>query len=555
MKFNNIKYNILAKYSVLFVALALSASSCTKFLTETPTAALTTGSTFTSVSAGDALVAGAYRAMTDWTGGAGDWGNQLPGPIEYQTGKAYSADAHPLYWKFQTDQVSGDLLSDFDNYWNNQYKGVRDCNLAIKMIPGITSYTDAQRAKALGQVRAMRAWYYFTLVRYFGDVPMNVGVITDPNGFSLPRTSVKTIYDRVIIPDLEYAISDASGLASGRSTDGRVTKDVARAILSDVYLTCAGYPYQEMATSNDTTKKWCAEGLWTQKGYPINNASSISFLGKAKGQVDQLVTSGTYTLGSYDDLHDPAKNNAGEAIFQIQYVNGVVGMNGLEGAALPLGAGVNGGDGNSTYYVTQEYFNSYDPADKRTKEKQMFFTTDTKAPNIDKNMPVVTFDRPILYKFFDRAALKANQTSGLNWSFYRYADILLMQTEINWTLKSLGQSVSDADILFGINKVRTRATLPNYGVQALGLKEIMAERAYELVMENKMLWDQRRTRTALVDGAGAFSALTDLVGYRPAGFSFAFGPKHLLSPIGLIEMQNNGKALQNFGYLPKQVGQ
>ncbi|MEI6679334.1 MAG: RagB/SusD family nutrient uptake outer membrane protein, partial [Mariniphaga sp.] len=505
----------------------------------------------------DALTVGAYRSLPNWVNGADDWGNFLPGPIEYQTGKAYTSDSHVQFWKFQTDQVSGDLLGDFTNFWNNQYQGIRDCNMALKMLPGISDYTAVQRAAKIAQVRALRAWYYFCLVRYFGDVPMNISVITDVNNFSLPRTSLKTIYDKVIIPDLEFAVSDAGNLTDTRSTDGRVTRHVARAILADVYLTCAGYPYQEMAASTDTTKRWCVDGLWVQKGYPISTPSSISFLGKAKTQVDALVSSGTYSLwGSYDDLHNPAKNNTGEAVFQAQFLAGVLSSGGIQVAACPLGSLVTVGDGNGTYMPSLEYYNSYAPADLRTKEKQMFFTFDTKAPNYDATQSLsAVFSQPCLYKFFDRVSLKGINSSGLNWNYYRYADILLMQTEINWTLRQLGGSVADNDILTGINLVRARATLPAYGIQAVDLRTIMSERAYELVFENKMLWDQRRTRKALVDGAGAFSSIVDLVGHRPTGFSFAFGPKNLVSPIGLIEMQNNIKSLQSFGYLPKQVGQ
>jgi tetratricopeptide (TPR) repeat protein len=92
-----------------------------------------------------------------------------------------------------------------------------------------------------------------------------------------PRTSLKKAYDDLIIPDLEFAVN--SKLADTYA-NGQMSKNAARAILADVYLTCAGYPYQEVATAPD--KAWCTTGGWSQQTYPVVSASAASFLAKAK---------------------------------------------------------------------------------------------------------------------------------------------------------------------------------------------------------------------------------------------------------------------------------
>jgi hypothetical protein len=134
----------------------------------------------------------------------------------------------------------------------------------------------------------------------------------------------------VIIPDLEYAVNQST-LPDVPSSGGKITKYVSRAILADVYLTCAGYPYQEVAT--DATKDWCVSGAFSQQTYPVNSPSAKDFLTKAQTQLNTLY--GKYTLGTYHDLHDPAMNNKGEAIFQAQYLAGVSDMSGLVAASLP----------------------------------------------------------------------------------------------------------------------------------------------------------------------------------------------------------------------------
>ncbi len=553
MQTNFKKYKRAVTYLLLFSAIAFVLGSCKKFLKETPTAQLTSDYSFSSASEGAALVTGTYRSMALYTGGAGDYGNFLPCTVEYPTGKVYTTDAHPQFFKFQTNQVSGGTLSDYDNFWNNEYQGVRDCNLALSKISGITDWTAAQQSAALGEVRTLRAFYYFMLVRYFGDLVMDTSVLKSVADAQQPRVSLKNIYDQVIIPDLEYAVNTSS-LVDAPSGNGRITKFISRAILADVYLTCAGYPYQEVATAPE--KNWCTGGLFAQTGYPINTSSAKDFLLKAQTQLNALY--GKYALGTYGDLHTPAKmNNTGEAIFQAQYLGGVSDMAGLVQSTLPTQSHIfQAGDEYGTDIPTSGYIASYNPADKRLQDHQMFFYSDNYAKKFDPNQgPADKFSQGFVYKYYDSAAVKSGTGINLNYTFYRYADILLMLTEVNWALKQVGTGVSDNDITKGINAVRQRALLPDYLASDINLKSIMSERAYELILENKMLWDQRRTRMCLVDGFGSFAAIQNFFGHQPTGFSFAFSAMNLLCPISQREIATNAKCLQNFNFLPKQTGQ
>ncbi|HCN83608.1 MAG TPA: hypothetical protein DIT07_08300 [Sphingobacteriaceae bacterium] len=546
MKFN-IKNSIGKKTAVLMAGFVLIfSSSCQKFLTAIPTNAQTVDAQFTAVADGNALIIGPYRSLRNFTGGAGDFGNYLPSTLEFQHGKNFTADSHGLYTNFQNNEISGTMLDDFNKPWQDWYQGVRDANFSIDRLPLVTDFTDVQRKAGLGEVRALRAWYYLNLVRMFGDVVMITKPLANIADAQQPRTSLKTIFDEVIIPDLEFAVNEA-GLADAQSSTGRVTKQVARAILADAYLTAAGYPYQEVAT--DPTKEWCTKGLWTMQGYPVNSASSKDFYKKAKEQLDALF--GKYSLGTYDDLHNPAKNNQVSMIWQIQMQqNSEVIAAALPGLSLISVYGTEYG----THVPSIGYYKSYDPADKRAQEKQMFYTFDNKAASKDASMPLVVFPLPHLYKFYDASAVKVDAKSSLNWTMYRYADILLMQTEANWALIQLGEPITEAEEIKGINAVRAVANLPAYRGIDINVTTILAERAYELVYECKLQWDYRRMRTALIDGAGKFTS-QNFIGHKPAGFTFNFTAQNLLSPISGTEILNNLKCLQNFGYTPKQAGQ
>lgn len=532
-----LKNKIALRFTMLLVIFLIALGGCKDFLEEVPTGQLTTAADLTSLQYKEPFTVGPYRRLQDWTSGAGDWGNNIPSTIEYPTGGAYTDEPHVLFNKFATNQVTGSLLDDYNNPWLYWYSGVQDCNLSIQQLP-LIKMSETDLNKALGEVRTLRAFYYFCIVRYWGDAVLVTEPITDVWATEMPRTSLKKIYDEVIIPDLEFAVAN---LPAGRSTIGRVTQDVARAILADVYMTAAGYPYQEVATSPE--KDWCGTASWSMQAYPV--ASGVEFLKKAQAQLNALYNN-VYTLGTYADLHSPAMNNKGEAIFQVQY-DKALRANGVVQPSLPLLSAISPREENGTFIPWVGYYKSYSDNDLRKKERQFFFTWDTKYNNVKDT---VRFNVPHIYKVYDAASVKSTDGSGLNWTHYRYGEILLMLTEVNWALKQLGQSVSDDDIVKGINQIRARALLAPYTASQVGLKEILAERAWELIFENKMLWDQRRTRRCIVYGNGEISAIQNFVGHQPAIFNFAFTPMHLLSPIPGNEIARNGLMTQNSGYLP-----
>jgi hypothetical protein len=550
MKFNITKTNKkVIQYILPFLVMVSMLVSCTKFLEETPTANLTSEYTFTTAAEGNALVVAGYRALPGvYTGGAGDYGNFLPAVLEYWTGKAWSSDSHPMVINFQTNQLAGSLLNDFENYWNNNYTGVKDCNNAIQKINGIKEYTATDKSMKMGEVRALRGLYYFNLVRYFGDVVYDTALSTFKES-QKPRVSLKKIYDELIIPDLEFAVN--SSLANTQS-NGSMSKYAAKALLADVYLTCAGYPYQEVAT--DPTKAWCTAGGFSQQTYPVVSASAAGFLAKAKTQLDDLY--GKYTLATaYSQLRDPSLNNKGESIYQVQFAYGLQEMTGFIGATLPPAAKCADFTEYGTLIPTRSYANTFSSADLRGQDRQFLYSNDNMLTRYDPATPLIRFDQPYCFKYYDAAGVKGSGGhTSLNFTVYRYSDILLMLTEVNWALKQNGVSIADADILKGINAVRSRAKLPAYGINDISNLTIFSERAWELMFENKMIWDQRRSRKCLIDGSGSF-AIENFIGHQPVEFNFKFGAMNLLAPISAPEIANNANCLQNFNYLPKQVGQ
>jgi len=144
--------------------------------------------------------------------------------------------------------VSGGTYADFDNfsvlpsnsvinnYWTQSYRGIQRANVILNRLKDI----EIDDPSLEGQVKFLRALFYFNLVRYFGGVPLVLEEITDPTvAFTHTRATEEEVYDQIII-DLSDAITCLpETIAAGEF--GKVSKWAAEGILARVYLTLKDY--------------------------------------------------------------------------------------------------------------------------------------------------------------------------------------------------------------------------------------------------------------------------------------------------------------------------
>jgi hypothetical protein len=117
--------------------------------------------------------------------------------------------------------------------WRYLYIGINTCNAVIGRAPDADIPED-EKAVLVGEVKFLRAHYYFLLVQLWGPVTLTleetIGVETEAE-----RTPEAEIYD-AIISDLEDAIAV---LPMAQDEWGRITKPAAQHGLALVYLTRA----------------------------------------------------------------------------------------------------------------------------------------------------------------------------------------------------------------------------------------------------------------------------------------------------------------------------
>ena len=147
-----------------------------------------------------------------------------------------------------------------------------------------------------------------------------------------------------------------------------------------------------------------------------------------------------------------------------------------------------------------------------------------------------------IYKFFDKTAIDVAGQSGLNWTVYRYADVLLMYAEA----QAIADGSANQKSLLSLNAVRTRAGLSP--LTDTNLKEfqqaVWDQRYFELCYENKTWFDMLRTRLIRDDKTGKY---VNFIGYTN-NWNKSYSKTQLLFPIPLMEIQTNPNITQNPGY-------
>ncbi len=130
--------------------------------------------------------------------------------------------------------------------WNRVYDNVNLANAVLAYLPSTQGLNDDARNDYEGEAHFMRAYSYWWLVEWFGDIEMRTEPTSTPV-YKAYRTDRKVIYDEVVIPDAEAA-TRLLPVNPFNGEVGRSTKKAAYALLARVCLARAQY---ETAGSNE----------------------------------------------------------------------------------------------------------------------------------------------------------------------------------------------------------------------------------------------------------------------------------------------------------------
>ncbi|MEP6950184.1 MAG: RagB/SusD family nutrient uptake outer membrane protein [Ginsengibacter sp.] len=487
-------------------------------------------------------------ALNDVTGAY----NALITPDPTQGGFG-SYDIHGIYFITVTNIMSDDadkgsyatdqpLAAAIDNFtltsdntfiaglWRGYYAGISRTNNAINGLAQAALPT-AKVATLTAEMRFLRAYFYFNMVRMFGGVPLVLTVPTSPKNQDSSfyhRATASDVYNKAILPDLQFAIAN---LPLKSATDvGRATKGAAETLLAkvDIYL-----------------KNWQQADSLTQ----------------------DVITSGQYQLmPDYSVLWRQVGDNCAESIFEVEtgiYGNADYGIpsyvefqgprqdNGMGTPFTPWNnPGFNQPSGDDGFGFDEPSSNlvaAYEPGDVREAATIISLPASSPPDTLYDGFTIPSLiDLSINYNYKAyhskvltggaRPQLEAfDGNRGLcqkNLHILRYAEALLIKAE---AANELGQT---GDAIQYLNMVRTRAALP--GTTAASQPDLRTaiwnERRVELAMEHDRFWDLvRQGRAAQVMIASGKT-------------NFSAGKNELL-PIPSSEIAvSGGSLIQNPGY-------
>ena len=435
--------------------------------------------------------------------GEGGFNNPFLGiQIEYQMGEILSDNARtksgsPQGFDFETFTVIPQTAAVI-TYYRSMYRIIFSANVVLGNLEN-ASPENANRFEA--EARFLRAYAYFNLVRFFGDVPLVDRVIgPQETELAFTRVAESEVYD-FIVEDLEFAV--ASDLDNSSRT--RASKAAAQTILAKVYMTL-GTNYLD-----------------------------------AQRLLEDVIDSGDYALepNFFDIFYNEANE---ETIFSIGFSEANVEVS--QGFSAEFLDAVGRGTGSN--YATDELVAAF-PVVGDNRRQVSFredpgnpgqFQTAKFLPIIDENVGVTT------------AAVNP-RIAGNDWIVTRYADVLLLHVE---SIMAGGLETDAPAALASFQAVRDRSIPrmipdPNDDLVMIDNPEfvevdnitrqmLMDERRLELAFENHRFLDLKR-----------FGVAQEVLSAFSADNGHDFQAFELLLPIPAAEISiSQGILTQNPGY-------
>jgi starch-binding outer membrane protein, SusD/RagB family len=146
------------------------------------------------------------------------------------------------------------LTADDSPFWAPLYHCVQHCNLLLEGLLASKAVTPAVKKQLMGEAKFIRAFSYFYLVNFFGDVPLLTTTDLN-NNMNAGRSSIQAVYEQ-IVSDLrdaklllkeDYLAGDAHTVVRQRL---RPNKWAAAALLARAYLYSRSWVAAEQEASD-----------------------------------------------------------------------------------------------------------------------------------------------------------------------------------------------------------------------------------------------------------------------------------------------------------------
>lgn len=461
----------------------LSIGSCTdSFLETEPITTITEENFYRTPDDAYRALAGCYDGLQQvWNGGIA-----FPIASEVLSDNAFGGTGasdgfgYQMIDEFDKSRSSADLNL-YQGNWEAYYRALYRCNVFLSKMEQIDWGTEEElRSTYESEVKFLRAYLYFDMVRLWGKVPL----LTEASSENIPQSEPAEVYT-LIVEDLKFAadnLGDNNFNAQADAEFGRATKWAAEALLGRVFLYYTGYYGQSdlVGVVDKTQALAYVEDVIASSGHGLVEdfaalwpAAALSKGVDYAGELNQEnIFSIRYTYTS--DYDGNADGNHWMVMFGMR-----------EQHSFPYGNGWGGATVNPRLY------NAYPENDSRREasiiainEEGIDFTNQARQREytgyyIKKYSPIVDEEGNSVPVSLGASNFMIGQYQ--DYISIRYADVLLMAAELG---SANAQSYFDA--------VRKRAYGDDYTSLAVSQDNIMEERRLEFAFEGHRYWDLLR---------------------------------------------------------------
>lgn len=213
-------------------ACLLAFTSCEDWLNMPSESKADSSTVFESLDRAEMAVVGAYNSLNT---------QELGYQLLMGTDECVSTESNSKYNVSNYDYTNTSSM--LNSTYTSMYKAIEYANVCIKNLPAM-SVSEGEQTKLnglLGEAFAIRAYAYWCIVRFYGDVPYTDVPTSDLTTYSSSRVSRDIIYDNCVA-DLQRAVELLPWYDEGYlKTPERISKNAAYGILARVALYAAGY--------------------------------------------------------------------------------------------------------------------------------------------------------------------------------------------------------------------------------------------------------------------------------------------------------------------------
>lgn len=222
-----------------------------------------------------------------------------------------SSSDNPGFQAWNTYTLNSGTPNVPPDLWQRNFTGIFRVNTMLSKINGVPGLTTDLQTRYTAEMYFLRAYYYFDLVREFGNVPLITKVLPQSDFYNQVQAKPADVYAQ-IEKDLNAAIPGLPATVNIATEGGRVTKGAAQALLGKVII------------------------------YENNNGR----MQDAANALEQVNTSPNYhLLPNYADIFNPGNKFNAESIFEIVHTN----QSGKTWSNWPNFDGNVGSDGRATF--------------------------------------------------------------------------------------------------------------------------------------------------------------------------------------------------------------